>query len=310
VESPVGIAAGPLPTSRWVEAYARLGYGLLTYGTVRTTAHPAFLQPNLVHCRPGDPAVVEAAPRPLDPARVTWAVSLGLPSAEPDAWRADVARAKSRIRPGQILIVSVAGTAVAGGADEQLVDDYALAAGWAADAGADAVELHLACPNTTSDQPQMIFENAVLSARIVERARRAVGERPLIAKLGATRSPRALHELASRLAPGLDGFALVGGLERRVVKPDGSPAFPGDGRAASAVVGAGIYPQCQVQVEELLAWRKAGAWSRAILALGGLTTVERARQALAAGADAAMVATAALVDPLIAARFAMTAPDA
>ncbi|HLF50128.1 MAG TPA: hypothetical protein VJA45_12195, partial [Methylomirabilota bacterium] len=38
VECPIGVAAGPLPNSRWIEAYARLGYGLLTYKTVRTTA--------------------------------------------------------------------------------------------------------------------------------------------------------------------------------------------------------------------------------------------------------------------------------
>jgi dihydroorotate dehydrogenase len=139
---------------------------------------------------------------------------------------------------------------------------------------------------------------------VVDRARRAVGQRPLVAKLGATRSPRALHELASRLAPRLDGFVLVNGLRRRVVKPDGSPAF-GESRAVSGVVGAGVFEYCQIQVEELLAWRKAGAWNRAILAVGGLTTVERAAAALHAGADAAMVATAALTDPLIAARFAM-----
>jgi imidazole glycerol phosphate synthase subunit HisF len=66
-----------------------------------------------------------------------------------------------------------------------------------------------------------------------------------------------------------------------------------------------VYELCQVQVEELLAWRKAGAWSRVILAVGGLTNVERLRRALVSGADAVMVATAALVDPLIAARFSM-----
>ena len=31
IEAPIGIAAGPLLNSRWVEAYARLGYGLLTW---------------------------------------------------------------------------------------------------------------------------------------------------------------------------------------------------------------------------------------------------------------------------------------
>ena len=38
VESAVGIAAGPLLNSKWIQAYCRLGYGLLTYGTVRSAA--------------------------------------------------------------------------------------------------------------------------------------------------------------------------------------------------------------------------------------------------------------------------------
>jgi dihydroorotate dehydrogenase (NAD+) catalytic subunit len=305
VDSPIGIAAGPLPNSHWIEAYARLGYGLLTYKTVRTAARPALLQPNLLYCRPGDPAVPQPAPRPLDPARVTLAVSLGLPSADPEEWRADVLRAKSKIRPAQILLVSVVGTTMPGAPEEQLADDYALCARWAADAGADVIEVHLSCPSTAGGQQQMVFENPALSVYIVDRVRRAVGQRPVIAKLGATRSPRALHELASRLAPRVDGFILVNGVRRKIVKPDGTPAFPGENRAVAAIVGAGVYPQCQVQVEELLAWRKAGAWSRAILAVGGLTTVERVSHALTAGADAAMVGTAALVDPLIASRFLM-----
>jgi dihydroorotate dehydrogenase len=149
----------------------------------------------------------------------------------------------------------------------------------------------------------MVYENPPLAAHVVERVRRALGLRPVIAKLGTSRSPRVLHELATRLAPWLDGFVLVNGLQRRVVKPDGTPAFPGAGRELAGVSGAAVYDQCHVQVQELIAWRKAGAWGRTILAVGGITTVERARQTLAAGAEAAMIATAALVDPLFAARF-------
>jgi len=303
VESPVGIAAGPLPNSRWVEAYARLGYGLLTYSTVRSAAHPALPAPNLLHCRATDPAVATPAPRPLDPAAVTWAVSLGLPSAEPDQWRGDVMRAKAKLRPGQMLMVSVAGTPGAETDAEALADDYARCARWAAEAGADVIEVHLACPNAGGQRVEMLFENVPLATFVVDRVRRAVGHRPVTAKLGATRSPRALHELASRLAPRLDGFVLVDGLQRRVVKPDGAPAFPGPGREQAGVVGAALWETSHVQLEELIAWRKAGAWSKAILAMGGLTTVGRLRQALQAGADAALVATAALTDPLIAARF-------
>jgi 2,4-dienoyl-CoA reductase-like NADH-dependent reductase (Old Yellow Enzyme family) len=60
------------------------------------------------------------------------------------------------------------------------------------------------------------------------------------------------------------------------------------------------------QVEEMLAWRKAGAWDRAILAVGGISTVERAQDILREGADVVLVATAALFDPLLAARFRQT----
>ncbi len=305
MESAIGIAAGPLLNSRWIESYARLGYGLFTYRTVSSSARPAFVHPNIVHCRLGDPAIAEPAPRKLDPGAVTWAASFGCPSAPPDEWRADVTRARSKLRPGQVLIVSVAGTPAAEGDSEQLADDYALCARWAAEAGADVIEAHLSRPSAGGEPVQMIHEHPALSALIIDRVRRAVGQRPLIAKLGATRSPRALHELASRLAPRLDGFIIVDGARRQVVKRDGTPAFAGEGRGVANVGGAAVFEHCLVQIEELLAWRKAGAWSRAILALGGITTTERAQAVLAAGADAAMVATAALADPLIAARLAV-----
>lgn len=302
VECAIGIPAGPLPNSKWILAYSRLGYGLLTYKTVRTCARPAFPHPNLAHCRLGDPSVLEPRPRRALPGDVTWAVSFGLPSAEPDEWRADVQRARSKLPPSQLLIVSVVGTPAPGGDGAQLADDYARCARWAAEAGADVVEVHLSCPNTSAEHARMIYEDMALSAHVVERVRRAVGSRPVIAKLGACANPRTLHDLATRLAPWLDGFVLVNGLQRRVVSPEGEPGLPGPGRELAGISGAAIFEHCRIQWEELLAWRKAGAWSRAILAVGGITSVERAQLALLAGADAAMVATAALADPLIAAR--------
>ncbi len=282
LESPIGIPAGPLPNARWIQAYARLGYGLLTYKTVRTVARAAFAQPNLVFCRLGEPSVAEAkAPRNPDPAAVTWAVSLGLPSAPPEQWRADVRRARARLSEAQLLIVSVAGTPAPGGDAEQLAEDYARCAQWAAEAGADVIEIHLSCPNTTGEHPQMIFENKELSARIVRRVRRSLGGHPTIAKLGAAQSPRALHELATRLAPWVDGFILVNGLQRRVVKPSGAPAFPGAGRELAGVSGSATYEHCRIQVEELLV--------RADSALTGRTLEQlRARGTLAVSVLAVM----------------------
>jgi dihydroorotate dehydrogenase (NAD+) catalytic subunit len=126
---------------------------------------------------------------------------------------------------------------------------------------------------------------------------------PVVAKLGAFRTPRLLHDTATRLASWASGFTLVHGFHRRVVDEEGDPAFEGAGRDRADIVGAATFPAASRQVAELLAWRKAGCWDRAVLAVGGLTTVERAHEMLREGADAVLVATAALYDPLFAVRF-------
>jgi dihydroorotate dehydrogenase len=99
----------------------------------------------------------------------------------------------------------------------------------------------------------------------------------------------------------VSGFALVPSIPRRVLDEEGNAAF--EGREMVDIVGASTYVVCARQVEEMIAWRKAGAWDHAILAIGGITSVERARDLLAEGAGAALVDTAAIFDPLFAVRF-------
>lgn len=303
LDSPLGIAAGPLLNSRWIEGYARLGYDVLTYATVRTTEHDALALPNIRHVENRDQVAV-AARRPHLNGATTIAVSLGLPSMGPDVWRRDVRRARDRIGRGQVLVVSVVGTHREGAGPDALVADYATCAAWAAQAGADVVEIHLAVPNPFGEAGQMIYEHIPLAAQILYRVRTTVGV-PVVAKFGVFKSPRALHETATKLAPWVDGFVLVHGIPRRVLDEDGKAAF--EGREWATVVGAGTYPVCSRQVEELIAWRKAGEWPHAILAVGGISTVERARHLLGAGANAALVATAAMFDPSFAVRFRQSA---
>ena len=283
-----------------MEAYARLGYDILTYATVRSAFRPAWSLPNIRHVENQEliATVTRRAPAAGVP---TLAVSLGEPSMEPDVWRKDVRRAKERIGRGQMLIVSVMGTPEPGRDADALVADYARCAAWAAESGADAVEVHLAVPDPFAEQAQMLYENALLAAHIVYRVRASVAV-PVLAKLGVFRSPRALHETATKLATWTSGFVLVHGFHRRVLDDKGNPAFEGAGRERADVVGHDIFPIASRQVLEMLAWRRAGAWDRAVLAVGGVTTVERAQDLLREGADAALVATAAIFDPLFAAR--------
>jgi dihydroorotate dehydrogenase (NAD+) catalytic subunit len=301
LNSALGIAAGPLLNSKWIEAYARVGFDILTYATVRSGFVPALALPNIRAVENREQAAVATRRSGLNGA-LTLAVSLGIPSMEPDVWRKDIRRAKERLGRGQILVVSVMGSLPAGGDREALVVDYAACARWAAEAGADVIEAHLAWPDPFADQPQAIYENLPLSAQILHRVRTSVGV-PVVAKLGAFRSPRLLHDTATRLAAWASGFTLVNGFQRRVVDETGSAAFEGAGRDRAEVVGADTYPAASRQVTELLAWRKAGCWDRAVLAVGGLTTAERAHEVLREGANAALVATAALYEPLFAVRF-------
>jgi dihydroorotate dehydrogenase (NAD+) catalytic subunit len=301
LNSSLGVAAGPLLNSKWVEGYARLGYDVLTYATVRSVFRPAHVLPNIRHVDNREQAAIIAR-RPAGDGDTTIAVSLGEPSMEPEVWCKDVRRAKERIGPGQILIVSVIGTPLPGGDVEALVADFAHCAVWAVESGADAIEVHLATPDPFADQARMIYENVPLAAQILHRVRTTI-DVPVLAKLGAMRTPRLLHETATRLAPWVSGFVLVHSISRRVLDDKGTPLFEGAGRERADVVGAQTFAVASRQVEEMLAWRKAGAWDRAILAVGGVSTVERAQDVLREGADAVLVATAALFDPLFAVRF-------
>lgn len=295
ITSRLGIAAGPLLNAKWIAGYARLGYDVLTYATVTSAFRPAYPLPNIRLVESREQAAV-ALRRPHMNGAVTLAVSLGMPSMEPDVWRKDVRRAKDALSQGQLLIVSVAGALPPGGDPESLIADYARCAGWAVEAGADAIEVHLNVPDPFAEHVQMIFENVPLSAQILYRVRTTISE-PIVAKVGMFRSPRLLHETATKLAPWTNGFVLVHGVLRRVVDEEGKAAFDGAGRDLADVVGADTFAVCARQVEEMLAWRKAGAWDRAVLGVGGITSTGRALHLLREGADVALVATAALVDP-------------
>lgn len=308
LNSNLGIAAGPLMNSKWVEGYARLGFDVLTYATVRTSFRPALGLPNIRHVDNREAAAIVAR-RPAANGDTTLAVSLGEPSVEPDVWRKDVRRAKERIGRGQILIVSVMGTPFPGCDVEAIVADYTRCAAWAAGSGADAVEVHLATPDPFAEHLRMIYENVPLAAQILHRVRTTISV-PVLAKLGAFRTPRLLHETATRLAPWTNGYVLVNSISRRVLDEEGGPGFEGPGRERAEVVGAQTFEVASRQVLEMLAWRKAGAWDRAVLAVGGISTAARAHDVLREGADAALVATTAFFDPLLAVRFRQTRASA
>ena len=65
VASPLGIPAGPLLNSKWILYYARLGFDVLTYKTVRSSYRACYEPPNLlpvaVRSMSGDGSEIPAA---------------------------------------------------------------------------------------------------------------------------------------------------------------------------------------------------------------------------------------------------------
>ena len=254
--------------------------------------------PTSIHCRLGDPAVARAGARASStPARVTWAVSWACRPRSPTSGARTCARARAKLLRDQILIVSVVGhrcrTAIPSGSPGTTrVRRVGGRGGGRHRRGASRLPGHgrPTAPRWCSRTRRWPRTSSTACAARWACARSSPSSAPPAARGRCTSWPA-----ASR--PGSTASCSSTASSGRVVKPDGSAASRGRARRAG-VVGADVYEHSRVQVDELLAWRRAGAWNRAILAVGGITTVERARGHAARRCRRALVAAAALFDPL------------
>ena len=306
LNSPVGIPAGILLNSRWVATYARLGFDILTYKTVRTRPRPAYPLPNWVflNCesqlRPGDTQPLTAYPIPnqsLD--QLTSAICFGMPSAAPEIWRKDVGDAKASLKPGQVLIVSVVGTPSDLPDIDALAADYALCAKWAVEAGADIVEANLSCPNVSTMEGQ-IYQDEEAACLVAQRMREATPSKtPLLLKIGVLPDVNAYKKFLERTRKIVDGIVLVNSIIRRIHNRDGSHTF-GPERETAGVVGWAIHDQCLDHTRMILAARQAIGSSQLILSVGGILSEEAAVSYLDAGSDAILLGSAPVFEPYLA----------
>jgi dihydroorotate dehydrogenase len=306
---PIGVPACVLNGGeQWVRHFARNGYDVLTYKTVRSRAHEPNEQPNWVFARretrslpPGAAAEVTADPWdwvPPGAPEVSTVNSFGVPSPAPGEWMADLERSLAAVDVDQLLLVSVMGE----GDGLALADDFARTARLAQEAGATVVELNLSCPNTLHPsapgvQPPLCLD-ADATVAVVEGVRRALDDRTgLVAKLSWLDGPR-LSALVPRLAPLVDGVAGINTLQSRVRRSDGAPTFPG--RELAGLSGAAVRDSALDFTRRLVALREAGGRHFDVLAMGGVTDVASFEALFALGADAVQSASGAFADPFLA----------
>jgi len=315
VASRIGVAAGLLLNSRWIECYSRLGFDVLTYKTVRSAHRPCYPLPNWVWVETADGRPLDVSRdqvlrvlrrRPRRVVDVTSAVCFGMPSQEPRVWRRDVARARRSLRRDQVLVVSVVGTPRDGGGEESLLEDFALCARWAAQAGAHIVEANFSCPNVCTPEGG-VFQDAALSGRLAATLREALSSTPLFIKCGHFRASRELHAFYRAVAPSADAVVLVNGVARRVLRDDGRPAFGAFERAG--ILGREILPAALENVRQAVRFARAEALEVGTIGVGGVLDEDAPEGYFAAGAAGVVLGGAPMLDPHLARKMKERHPE-
>lgn len=306
--SPLGIAAGPLLNSRWISTYAKLGFDILSYKTVRTRRRASNKMPNCVFVdtrgQLTDDRMKETLnPFPGTPERIkdlSITNSFGVPSKDPSEWQKDVARAKKGIGKGQVLIVSTLGSSEAYPDAAGFIRDFARTSALAKEAGADIVELDLSCPNSNAAEG-MVYLDADLSGAISKASKAAVGDTPLLIKVGNFWDRGKFESVIRANAPHVEGIVGINTVKMAVNKRNGSPALPG--RPESGVCGAGIQASALQFIRWIVESRRKNRYDFAIVGVGGIMTPTDIDWYLSEGVEAVEVATAAMWDPYLAYRY-------
>jgi dihydroorotate dehydrogenase len=299
VNSPLGMPAGPLLNSRWLLYYAALGFDVLTYKTVRSRYRACYGLPNLLPIEAPQFDDATECVRVAAGGAPSWAISFGMPSKEPLDWQEDVQRARRGMRPGQVLVVSVVASPQAGWTMDDTVSDYVALARMARDAGAQAIEANISCPNVCTAEGE-VFLSQEASRAVASEMRAAVPELPLILKIGKFPTPEQARAHIEAVNGYADALSTVNSLTARVRGAGGEWLFDGLKR--------GIGGECvreranaeAVRLRDIV--ERTGARLK-LIGVGGVFTAADVRERLAAGAHNVQLATAAMLDPQVALRI-------
>jgi dihydroorotate dehydrogenase (NAD+) catalytic subunit len=318
VASRLGISAGLLLNSAWIGFYARCGFDILTYKTVRSEQRASHRKPNWLFVDDADARRLEgsgrsegvhahARPTHGGPASWTSTVSFGMPSRAPTEWMADVATARGLLGPRQVLIVSVVASPGPGWTTEDIVRDFGNLAAMAREAGAQLVEANLSCPNVTSAEGDL-FQDAELSGRIARALRAGAGTLPVLLKIGHLSDDRDLEALLQAVNGTASGLVIVNGLSRPVLDADDAPAY-GQDRRQAGILGRGVHRIGVHDVARAVAQIRVHRLDLQVVGVGGVATAADVTHYFSAGACAVLMGSAPMFEPGLAASLKAADPQ-
>ncbi|MEP3480527.1 MAG: hypothetical protein ABJZ55_14850 [Fuerstiella sp.] len=306
----LGIPAGPLLNADWLLYYSRLGFDILTYKTVRTTARDCYPLPNLVPVFANQLPDSNQTVLTAETMQHDWAVSFGMPSVAASQWKADVRKAKNGLASGQLLVVSIVGEASSAHDDSVnhmlniLADDYATCAKWAVESGADVVEANFSCPNVCSTDGQL-YQRPDQAVQVASRIRDAIGDVPLVLKIGFYNDISEIEQFLDAVAPYVQGLCMTNSIAAKVVQPthvrqSNTELFDGQVRG---ICGRAIHVASVRQVQTFCDLIRRKNLTMDVSAVGGIFDADDVQRYLDAGAATVGMATSAMRDPMTAIRI-------
>ncbi len=300
VYSPFGIAAGPLPTTQFIQAALDKGFDIVTLKSVRTDTFPlnAFPQVRPVSVKgdlkPSTNPTITVAKQYDEPLAV--ANSFGIPSVTPAEWQPFMKASLATPKKGQAVLVAFQGTAHGKG-KEDFVQDHVNGIRLIRETGANIVEINLSCPN--EGESVLACFDTDITERIVKAVRQDNPNLKFMIKLAYFADKDQLKDLVKRVGPHLDGISAINTVPATVVNEDGSETFPG--RPMAGVSGAPIKWAGLEMTRSLHGFRQEFGYDFKIVSMGGVMNAADFNEYRQAGADIVMSVSGAMWKPELAA---------
>ena len=304
VNSPFGIAAGPLVNSKFIEASFEKGFDLCVYKTVRSGVYPAHPYPNVVSVKVDGDLTYEKAQGEVEMQAgfdqpLTITNSFGVPSRTPEFWQEDCDRAVGYAGIGQTVILSFMGTAREHQTRDEFIADHTLVARLAKQTRAKVFEMNLSCPNVGNEG--LICYDLDMTEALSKAVKAELGQSPLILKVGYFKNDADLERLAEIANKYAEGIAVINTIQTKIVDDKGGQALPGGpDRLRSGVAGASIKWAGLEMTKKLKQIREKLGFNYKIIGVGGVMTPDDFFEYRVAGADFVMSVTGAMWNPYLA----------
>lgn len=320
---PLGIPAGPLLSSAYVNVALNAGFCMPVYKTVRSRKWQSHPWPNVLRLETtGDQENCQLSstegshqPRPkvrvlplsqqdlCNPhlrERLSITNAFGVPSLSVQEWSKDYSQVNGlAYANGRCTVLSFQGTRESGSHWHDFLDDTSRTAQAAAECvsrkGGRILEMNVSCPNE-SGAPIYTDVNAL--AETLRAAAAGLSGFPdirLIVKLGVVPEGNILKtvELVARYAHGVSAINTV---SATIVTPEGSRAL-GSGAEHGGVCGSAIRGQSLRLLTQLQSARQSLGLlpdNFALIGVGGISSAQDVQRFLDAGVDVAHAATGAM----------------